>query len=390
MNKKKLSGGALPALTSIRFVAALTVVLSHFSERGLFDLPKPIFDLVDGGRSAVSMFFVLSGFILAYTYRSQLASTGPRPFYVARFARIYPVILLGLALCVPVVGILLYTHDSERMLDFFALKDRVPLSLTLSFIAQLLLLNGWFPFAAINQPWNGPSDSVSCEAFFYAVFPWLLRKLGGVSIVRAVLICAAIWLTQGVVADLIMTHVPISRSAFIVIMLPLLRIPEFILGIGAALVFLSVRESGMQRQSHALAMVVTALAGLAVFGLWQPPIFPPYFPAYYMQAPFFAILILGLALLERPVLGILNARWLVRLGEASYSLYLVHLPILLLAILAGFDRSNGWIAIVFAVAFSVVVFQFYEEPMRRYIRARLSGRKRMLEDWVIPRRADMR
>jgi peptidoglycan/LPS O-acetylase OafA/YrhL len=388
MKRTNQSGGALPALTSIRFIAALTVVLSHFSERGLLTLPKPIFDMLDGGRSAVSMFFVLSGFILAYTYRSQIASTGPRQFFVARFARIYPVILLGLVLCVPVIGVLLYTNDTERMADFFTLRDHVPLALLLSLVSQLLLINAWFPFAAINQPWNGPSESVACEVFFYAMFPWLLRKLDALGIGRVLLACAAIWLAQGALDYLTLTYVPIARSAFLVFMLPLLRIPEFILGMGAALVFLPMREGGATRQNDAILMVTFSLIGILAFSAWQPAFFPKYFPVFYLQAPFFAVLILGLALMERPVLGILNQRWLVRLGEASYSLYLVHLPILLLAILAGFDSDNGWMAIVFAIAFSVVVFQFYEEPIRRAIRARLSGRAPAKDEWVLPRRVD--
>ncbi|MDR5809532.1 acyltransferase [Caballeronia sp. LZ019] len=390
MKNKNQSGGALPALTSIRFIAALTVVLSHFSERGLLNLPKSVFDFMDGGRSAVSMFFVLSGFILAYTYRSQIGSTGSRPFYVARFARIYPVILLGLVLCVPTVAVLLYTHDTERMADFFTLKEHVPLALALSLVAQIVLISAWFPFAAINQPWNGPSESVACEAFFYAMFPWILSKLNAVGIRAILAICAVVWLAQGVADYVLLSHVNVARSAFLVFMFPVLRIPEFILGMGAAFVFQSSREHSAPSQMKAMAMVTLALAGLAVFGVWQPATFPKYFPVFYLQAPFFALLILGLALLEGPVFGILNARWLVRLGEASYSLYLVHLPILLLAILAGFDRGNGWIAIVFTVAFSVVVFQFYEEPMRRYIRARLTGRTRNTRAFFGPRSVDMR
>uniref|UniRef100_UPI003F4F4F26 acyltransferase family protein n=1 Tax=Caballeronia sp. LjRoot34 TaxID=3342325 RepID=UPI003F4F4F26 len=81
------SGGVLPALTSIRFLAALTVVLSHFTELGLLNAPKWFFDFVDGGPPAVSLFFVLSGFILTYTYRKTIGTDGPARFYVARFAR---------------------------------------------------------------------------------------------------------------------------------------------------------------------------------------------------------------------------------------------------------------------------------------------------------------
>ena len=68
------ANGIIPALTSIRFLAALTVVLSHYRELHLLNTPTAFFDFVDGGRSAVSLFFVLSGFILTYTYRADCAS----------------------------------------------------------------------------------------------------------------------------------------------------------------------------------------------------------------------------------------------------------------------------------------------------------------------------
>jgi peptidoglycan/LPS O-acetylase OafA/YrhL len=363
------TGGAMPALTSIRFIAALAVVLSHYMELGLLHMSRTFFDFVDGGRPAVSMFFVLSGFILTYTYREPLSRGGPRAFYAARFARIYPVVLLGLALVAPVTAVLLYTNDSTHLLEWFALKNSVSVSLAVSLIAQLLLLNAWFPFAAVNQPWNGPSDSVSCEAFFYAMFPWLLRRLDGRGPARALMICAGVWIAQGVGICLVQRYLPASRSGFLVVGLPLLRVAEFVLGVGAALMFLSMRERHARRHLHALMLIGFAMASLCVIASWRPVE-----PVFYLEAPFFAMLILGLALLERPVLGLLNARWLVRLGEASYSLYLIHVPLAYLALLAGFDRGNGWIVLGFAIWFSIAVFRFYEEPMRRAIRARLSGR----------------
>jgi peptidoglycan/LPS O-acetylase OafA/YrhL len=367
---KNATGGALPALTSIRFIAAVTVVLSHYTALGLLQLPHTFTGFVDGGRSAVSMFFVLSGFILTYTYRGAIASGGPRTFYVARVARIYPVVLLGLVLVIPTMIYLLYTDDTTRLLEWFSLKNHVHLALVISFLCQVLLINAWFPFAAINQPWNGPSDSVSCEAFFYALFPWVLRKLDVRDTRRVMLMCFAVWITQGVAIVLIDATLPLSRSGFLVVGLPLLRIAEFVLGIGAALLFMSMRAS----RSQSITLICTAIAALCVLAYWQP-----FDPAFYLQAPFFAMLILGLALLDRPVLGVLNARWLVKLGEASYSLYLIHVPIAYLALLAGFDRTNGWIVLIFVLALSVVVFGFYEEPMRRAIRARLTHRAKPVE-----------
>jgi peptidoglycan/LPS O-acetylase OafA/YrhL len=102
-----------------------------------------------------------------------------------------------------------------------------------------------------------------------------------------------------------------------------------------------------------------------VLALWQPLA-----EVFYLQGPLFAALILGLALLERPVIGLLNQRWLVRLGEASYALFLIHVPLAYLAWLVGFRASNGWMPLAITLIFSIVMFRNFEEPMRRRIRAR--------------------
>lgn len=205
------------------------------------------------------------------------------------------------------------------------------------------------------------------RSFFYALFPFLLRKLDVRDPWRVIVLCFLVWLAQGAG---IMLFLPVARSGFLVVGLPLLHIGEFILGIGAALLFLSMRT----RRGYAIAFIGIALAALITLA-WKRP----FSPVFYLEAPFFALLILGLAMLDRPIIGLLNARWLVKLGEASYSLYLIHVPIAYLALLTGFNRSNGWLVLAFAVSFSVVVFSFYEEPMRRAIRTRLSGRVRPSE-----------
>jgi len=92
---------SIPALTSLRFFAALVVVLNHYDARQAL-LPFAIFDR---GYEAVTFFFVLSGFILTYVH-----CTGPdlrqlnissRVFMVARAARILPAYYLALGLAAP-------------------------------------------------------------------------------------------------------------------------------------------------------------------------------------------------------------------------------------------------------------------------------------------------
>ncbi|MFM0737305.1 acyltransferase [Paraburkholderia xenovorans] len=362
------SGGGFPALTSIRFIAAFAVVISHYSENGLLRLPSSIFNFIDGGRTAVSLFFVLSGFILTFTYRDKIARDGARPFYEARIARIYPMILLGLLLCVPVVVYLLYTGNAALMLKWFALKSSVYLSLVASLICQLLLINGWFPFSAINQPWNGPSDSISCEIFFYLLFPFLLRRMMRMKATRLVLVCATLWIATGIWIVFLNTYLPISRSGSMIYSLPITRLSEFMMGIASAITFLRLSATGVSYHTRGKWLVGVALVGVVILSLWRPVS-----PDFYLQGPFFAVLILGLSLLERPVIfGFLSSRPMVRLGEASYSLYLTHLPIALIALMLGFGESTGWIVIIFSVLASLVFFKFYEEPMRRHIKARFA------------------
>ena len=367
------SGGAFPALTSIRFIAAFAVVISHYSENNLLPLPSAIFDFVDGGRAAVSLFFVLSGFILTFTYRDKLAHGRARSFYEARVARIYPMVLFGLLLCVPVVAYLLYTGNAALMLKWYSLKHAIYPALIVSLICQLLLLNGWFPFSAINQPWNGPSDSISCEAFFYLLFPFLLRRLTVLKPVRLAPVCIAVWLATGAWIAFLHRYVPVSRSGAMIYSMPLTRLAEFVLGIGAALCYLRLRGRGTSQHVKGVALTAVSLVALVTLGVWRPIA-----PSFFLDAPCFAALILGLALTERPVLGILSWRPLVRLGHASYSLYLTHLPIALLALMLGFGRSNGWMVIVFCILVSLLCFRLYEEPMRRRVKARFTSMRARL------------
>src|SRR6185437_10634847 len=85
------------------FFAAMQVVVFHFAQIRVENAPLPIRNLVASGYTGVSLFFVLSGFILAYNYLDKDLSWrgGARFFLIARFARIYPVYALGLLVSIP-------------------------------------------------------------------------------------------------------------------------------------------------------------------------------------------------------------------------------------------------------------------------------------------------
>src|SRR3954451_12303223 len=95
----------LSALTGLRFVAAAHVVGYHYLRQAFSTAPAALQNVLAGGDAAVSLFFVLSGFILTYTYVEQAPRLGARAFWGARFARIYPVYLLAFLAIAPLVAI---------------------------------------------------------------------------------------------------------------------------------------------------------------------------------------------------------------------------------------------------------------------------------------------
>ncbi|HYQ68700.1 acyltransferase [Actinophytocola sp.] len=151
-------GGHLRSLTSLRFLAAFLVFGTHagleslFSDQGVGTAVNEFFG--PGGRYGVSFFFVLSGFVLTWTARPGQTA---RRFWRARAAKIYPVHLVT-----ALVAAVLLVTVAKAALDPTVVAT------------NLLLLHGWVPRVDIMVSLNTPSWSLSCEAFFYLLFPVLL------------------------------------------------------------------------------------------------------------------------------------------------------------------------------------------------------------------------
>ena len=179
----------LPALTGVRFLAAFYVVLFHVSGLQVHGLnlisstPWWLKGLVGSGYVAVSLFFTLSGFVLAYTYLDSegLPRISDRQFWRARFARIYPVYLLGLVVAAPFAFSSLFHREPPP--STFQIASTI--------VAPITLLQAWTPTLAIA--WNIPGWSLSVEAFFYALFPFIARGLAGASRRTLLIVAVVSW-----------------------------------------------------------------------------------------------------------------------------------------------------------------------------------------------------
>jgi peptidoglycan/LPS O-acetylase OafA/YrhL len=366
----------LPALTSLRFFAALHVLIFHLSAIKIWKFTGVASRLQMTGYVGVSLFFVLSGFILVYVHGNREMRAGV--FYRERIARIYPAYLFSLLLTAP--GFF-YLCTKLKYLDI-PIYNWAKMHLGITAVLVPTLTQAWVPLAGLA--WNPPAWSLSVEAFFYVLLPfalpWLLRKRNR-NLVILIAVCYVIGLTLSSAYCILrpdgMAHVTDDANGLtwlnVLKFNPAVRFPEFIMGACCGVLYL---RGAFSRR---LATPLTA-AGLLLFAsviLLSPHI--PY-PILHngLLAPAFAALIVGLAL--RPAwMSWMEIRPLVLLGNASYSLYLLHsfvLGVYFMPVGILKDRGPLWNAVgyVLPIVVAILVYRFVEEPARRKLRPKVEPR----------------
>jgi peptidoglycan/LPS O-acetylase OafA/YrhL len=406
------------------------VVAFHNHLDVLTDSPVVIRNIIRAGYVSVSLFFVLSGFILAHTYLGERQNTtfNRRSFWIARLARIYPVYLIGLVLAAPFVFEGHFTSDRPGWSTFKILAMGG---------SCCTLTQSWIPPLAVA--WNGPGWSLSAEAFFYFLFPFVAPLIWRLSKRQTVLALLGLWMLS-MVPPMLCWFAPVSGFSDcpatvapiptwvskLVTFNPLLRLPEFLLGIALGRLFVLERENRISYSQDALAMDETrnehgiqsnripffsrfgvssvfhpwlrflgfrisnfGLAGVAVVGILAFLSCGSRIPYPFLHNGLldvlFAMLIYGLARAETSR-GIwkagrfLSMPLLVLLGEASYAIYILHVPLRtwMYRILDGLHPDIHPSLPLFAaytfftLGISILVFKLIEEPARRMIRRKLT------------------
>jgi peptidoglycan/LPS O-acetylase OafA/YrhL len=364
------SKAQLPALTGVRFFAAAHVVFYHYGQPLFAQAPSSVRAFVGNGFVGVSFFFVLSGFILAYTYADACdRPSWARDFWIARFARVYPMYAAALA----ATGVLLaitHPHSTAR-------------TIALSGVASLLLVQSWVPVWV--GVWNIPGWSLSVEALFYAAFPaffpWLVRRSsGGIARVIALATASALVvpaLYVGLDPDGIGRAVAPGGDTTLLDVVkyePLLHLPQFIVGAAFGCAF-ARRPAAAQAAQPSAMSALSVPATLAILAALSVP-YGRFFPLVHdgLLAPLFGVFIYGLAIGRGPIAGALRAPALVFLGRASYATYVLQHPVWIAVpnalIRLGVRPGLVSFLITFAclMAASVVGLLAIEEPGRRWIR----------------------
>lgn len=363
----------LRQLTGLRFFAAIHVVLYH--NLGLVGdsmkyLPPWIVSICSAGESAVSFFFLLSGFILTYVYTNnhENIKTSYAKYLLARLSRIYPIYVLAFLLDFP-RGLSYFLATYDQKIAF--------IKISLSASAHVSMLQSWYP--RLTPAWNFPAWSISTELFFYVVFPFLLplvfklkKDLTSLMILWLTPVALFFVFTSGFNFNLTSGPGAVMWRSF-----PALRITEFLIGMIIGKIFL-------QKQSK-LYCWVGEHQKLCGFLFWCSLFISLYLvsigiklPATLITnlllVPVFALMILLLAMVKIPFSTIFENNFIVLLGSASYALYIIHMPILYyinglfqtLNLVHGFAFLGTYIVIL--VLASISLYKFFELPVQERLR----------------------
>lgn len=345
-------------------MAASWVVAAHFVPQilALFPSSEWARPLLESGYIGVDLFFVLSGFILAYNYLPRFEAREPSTkqyarFMWLRFARVWPVHFVMLNVFV----LTFYVQARLTGGTDTALRTGVG-----PYLENVFLVHAWW---GQGLSYNGPSWSVSAEWFAYLLFPVLAWK--ALPLIRSV--GAALVVIAGCYAVLIAVWLGFFWDSAGAVTAALLRIEaSFVAGCCLFIIWRALDRSLPARPLMLAVGVAGVLVGAHLtHGEGHNGV---------VLAPFCALIVLSLASGEGVVARVLAWRPLEYGGEISYSMYMTHALIGAVGNLAldrlplSVDSSVvvrfGFLTGLFAAAVvaAVVMYHLVEEPARKALR----------------------
>ncbi|GAA4885703.1 acyltransferase [Kitasatospora terrestris] len=340
----------LDSLTGLRWFAALAVFIYHSGQ--ICKVPY-IGDYTLYGDSGVAFFFVLSGFVLAWSFSDE---TTMRVFYWRRLVRIWPALVVSVA----------FAYVALHQVWSVARQD--------VFLA-VSLLQAWHPNVLLTG--NPVSWSLSAEAFFYLIFPFVIRPIiKSKPVVLAALAALLVGLDLGFrkwAFDYYLPHHNDTFHLLVVLRIPPYRVLEFLLGIVVAAAML---RGWRPRIPMSVALLLVAADVYAIKWAMEQQLLGMFWWNQLMT-PAFAVLIISAA--GRDLAGkrsVFRSRSLVALGTWSYAFYLIHLTVMKwlephVKMVPGQHWRNLvplWTFLSVAVVLSWLCYHFIEHPADKWLR----------------------
>ena len=361
--------GQILSHTGLRGAAALLVVMYHLGFGAPYLLPpERAIDIFRRSYLFVDFFFLLSGFVLAYVYlgdrRVAFSAAEARTFLIARIARVYPLHLLTLLVLLVFHGALV----GMAALGMIGAPQSMPGDAA-QFGAHLLLAQSWGFFRDVG--WNIPSWSISTEFAAYLAFPLIviaLVRARRIALVSMLALSVGFYLHVGATTGNLDLTVGVALAR---------GFAGFFIGVAIYL------GRNLTRPLPARTLSAIQLSAVAI----MLALFETTTNDALLIAPFAALV--AATWEDRGVVArALSHPVMTRLGDWSYAVYLLHVPIIHIVGFL-FWRTLGrpealpdplarilWIALIYAftIIAARIVYERFEMPARKAIVKRLAKR----------------
>jgi peptidoglycan/LPS O-acetylase OafA/YrhL len=368
--------GEIKALTGLRVVAAVWVVLFHF--RPMVNDASPDFrdtlsPVLNCGAQGVDLFFILSGFVLAYNYLDRMGKSWSTRetlhFLWLRLARVWPVYLLTLHLAVLWI---IFTLHVGRVPS----PDVAKLT-AISYVRQVLLVQLWFEPFFDGTSWDGPAWSISAEWLAYLLFGLLVLMVFRVKLATR----ARTLIVLAVMAQLPPMVLLLTSGVFYTPWSWLPRIvTQFTAGALACAAVRRLELSDRARRVVGYFSLVLIVAMVSMLYLLDAHPITGVLDSGGVVDVLFVPLVMTLALGMGSLPRLLSTRVLVYGGQISFCLYMVHelvhtawTWVVVQFQLTPWHSDSPWKwniigLIAIAVVSSSLMYHFVEEPARRWMR----------------------
>lgn len=343
LKRRTISGDSSIFLDGMRLLSALTVLVCHASYQWLHNYHRVLTVFNDLSHAAVIVFFVLSGYLIAYTTTSN--NRGPRQYAAARLSRLYSVVIPALVITALIEFAVSYL-DPAISADYSRGSSLPRYALSLVFCNEIGLLSA-------SPPINNPLWSLSFEFWYYAIFGlWFFRGPGAKSLILPILACC-------VAGPKILLLMPIWVFGFLSYRIPA---PTLSIKSGWALVGALVLAAGL---------VVIYVPALPYNLGYKPFFYANRFLTDWLTGIVFALAVWLLPAGSNAVKpAVVNS--LRTIADLSFPLYILHYPLIVLWRAAFGWRANDvsqmWGAIVGVAVVAVIIGIFLERQRGLWVR----------------------
>ena len=372
--------GEIKALTGLRIVAAMWVVLFHFRPWLWAASPRlkdGLAPLLNARAQGIDLFFILSGFVLTWNYLDRMGRAfslrATLHFLWLRLSRVFPIYLVTMHIAALWIIFTLHVGTTP--------SPDVGKLTAISYLRQFFMVQLWFAPFFDETSWDGPAWSISAEWLAYLLFGLLILlifRIARVSRARTLLVLAF-------VASLPPTLLLLASG---MLYTPWSWVPRIIAQFAAgALACAAVRRLQISDRGRRVAgYVALMILGVLVGGLYYYDAHPiaGMIDSGGILAVLFMPLVVALSIGVGSLTALLSTRVMIYGGQISFSLYMIHEPV---------HTAWNWVAqeyrlvlpmwglklvviglIAAALALSAVLFHFVEEPARRWMRSMVDFR----------------